>query len=76
MSAPDVAEWLRSLGLGHYEQAFRAADIDGEVLADLDDADLEKLGVSLGHRKKLLKAIAALRPSPALLPRSKASDAR
>jgi class 3 adenylate cyclase/tetratricopeptide (TPR) repeat protein len=60
MSAPDVAQWLRSLGLGHYEQAFREADIDGEVLADLDDADLEKLGVSLGHRKKLLKAIAAL----------------
>jgi class 3 adenylate cyclase/tetratricopeptide (TPR) repeat protein len=60
MSAPDVAKWLHSLGLGHYEQAFRDADIDGEVLADLDDADLEKLGVSLGHRKKLLKAIAAL----------------
>jgi class 3 adenylate cyclase/tetratricopeptide (TPR) repeat protein len=60
MSAPDVAQWLRSLGLGRYEQAFRDADIDGEVLADLDDADLEKLGVSLGHRKKLLKAIAAL----------------
>jgi SAM domain (Sterile alpha motif)/Adenylate and Guanylate cyclase catalytic domain/AAA ATPase domain len=60
MRVPDVAEWLRSLGLDRYEQAFRDADIDGEVLADLDDADLEKLGVSLGHRKKLLKAIAAL----------------
>jgi class 3 adenylate cyclase/tetratricopeptide (TPR) repeat protein len=60
MSAQDVAQWLQGLGLGHYEQAFRDADIDGEVLADLDDADLEKLGVSLGHRKKLLKAIAAL----------------
>jgi hypothetical protein len=60
MSAPDIARWLRSLGLARYEQAFRDNDIDGEVLADLDDADLEKLGVSLGHRKKLLKAIAAL----------------
>ena len=75
MSAPDIAQWLRSLGLGRYEQAFRDNDIDGEVLADLDDADLEKLGVSLGHRKKLLKAIAALAgpaaalpPRPALLP--------
>jgi class 3 adenylate cyclase/tetratricopeptide (TPR) repeat protein len=57
----NVAEWLQGLGLARYEQAFRDADIDGEVLADLDDADLEKLGVSLGHRKKLLKAIAALK---------------
>src|SRR5919109_1942109 len=60
MRVPEIAEWLRSLGLDRYEQAFRDADIDVEVLADLDDADLEKLGVSLGHRKKLLKAIAAL----------------
>jgi class 3 adenylate cyclase/tetratricopeptide (TPR) repeat protein len=63
----NVAEWLQGLGLGQYEQAFRANDIDGEVLADLDDADLEKLGVSLGHRKKLLKAIAAL-AAPATAP--------
>ena len=60
MSTPDIAQWLRSLGLSRYEQAFADNDIDGEVLAELDDADLEKLGVSLGHRKKLLKAIAAL----------------
>jgi class 3 adenylate cyclase len=63
MSTPDIAPWLRSLGLGRYEQAFRDNDIDGEVLADLDEGDLEKLGVSLGHRKKLLKAIAALAAS-------------
>ena len=44
MSALDVARWLQSLGLGRYEQTFRDNDIDGEVLADLDDADLEKLG--------------------------------
>jgi hypothetical protein len=60
MSAPDIGEWLHALGLGRYEQAFRDNDIDAEVLADLDDGDLEKLGVSLGHRKKLLKAITAL----------------
>ena len=37
---------------------FRENDIDAEVLGDLTDADLEKLGVTLGHRKRLLKAIA------------------
>ena len=58
----DVGAWLRGLGLGQYEQAFRDNDIDTEVLAELAEADLERLGVaSLGHRKRLLKAIAALR---------------
>src|SRR5262245_9495733 len=56
----DVAGWLRGLGLECYEQAFRDNAIDAEVLAALTDADLEKLGVLLGHRKKLLKAIAEL----------------
>ena len=54
----DVGEWLRSLGLGQYEAAFRDNGIDADVLPDLSDADLEKLGVLLGHRKRLLKAIA------------------
>lgn len=56
----DVAGWLHELGLERYEPAFRDNAIDGEVLVDLTDADLERLGVLLGHRKKLLKAIAAL----------------
>jgi hypothetical protein len=56
----DVGSWLRSLGLGQYEALFRENDIDAEVLGDLTDADLEKLGVTPGHRKRLLKAIAAL----------------
>jgi class 3 adenylate cyclase/predicted ATPase len=56
----DVATFLRGLGLEQYEQAFRDNAIDGEVLPDLTDADLAALGVLLGHRKKLLKAIAAL----------------
>jgi len=60
VSVSDVAEWLHTLGLERYHQVFEDNDIDGEVLADLDDADLEKLGVSLGHRKKLLKAISTL----------------
>ena len=56
----DVGDWLRSLGLGQYEAAFRDAEIDVEVLPELTDADLEKLGAPLGHRKRLLKAIAGL----------------
>ena len=56
----DIAAWLRDLGLARYEEAFRDNDIDADVLADLTEADLEKLGISLGHRKKLLKAIAEL----------------
>ena len=56
----DVAVWLRDLGLEQYEALFRENDIDAEVLSDLTDGDLENIGVSLGHRKRLLKAIAAL----------------
>jgi hypothetical protein len=58
----DIGTWLRDLGLGQYEQAFRENDIDGGVLADLTADDLSGLGVvSIGHRRKLLAAIAALR---------------
>ena len=64
----DVAVWLRDLGLQQYEALFRENDIDAEVLSDLTDADLEKIGVSLGHRKRLLKAVAALASPAAPLP--------
>jgi predicted ATPase/class 3 adenylate cyclase len=56
----DLGDWLRSLGLGRYEAAFRENAIDRSVLPDLTDQDLEKLGVLLGHRRKLLRAIADL----------------
>src|SRR5215468_6325710 len=57
----DVADWLRMLGLEQYEPAFRENGIDGRVLPDLTAEDLKDLGVSLvGHRRRLLKAIAAL----------------
>ena len=56
----DLGGWLRSLGLDRYEAAFRANAIDADVLCDLTDQDLEKLGVLLGHRRRLLRAIAAL----------------
>ena len=58
----DIVVWLRSLGLGQYEAVFRQNDIDETVLPNLTAEDLKELGVaSLGHRRKLLDAIAALR---------------
>ena len=63
----DVAVCLRGLGLQQYEALFRENDVDAEVLSDLTDGDLEKIGVSLGHRKRLLKAVAAL-AGPAAAP--------
>jgi class 3 adenylate cyclase len=56
----DVAAWLRSLGLSRYEAAFGKNAIDVDVLHDLTDGDLAELGVNLGDRKRLLKAIARL----------------
>src|SRR5215469_11695239 len=61
----DVAAWLRGLGLEQYVPAFRANDVDGEVLPELTADDLIGLGVtSIGHRRKLLAAIAALGTEP------------
>jgi hypothetical protein len=60
----DVAAWLRGLGLARFEPAFRENEIDAEVLPELTEADLVILGLALGSRKKLLKAIAALRDKP------------
>ena len=58
----DIVVWLRSLGLGKYEAAFRENEIDETVLPNLTAEDLKDLGVSIvGHRRKLLDAIAALR---------------
>jgi class 3 adenylate cyclase len=60
----DLRTWLRGLGLEQYETLFRENDIDAEILGDLTDRDLEKIGVSLGHRKRLLKAVATLAGPP------------
>jgi hypothetical protein len=66
----NIVAWLRRLGLEQYEQAFRDNDIDAEVLPDLTADDLIGLGVtSIGHRRKLLAAIATLGaavPAPAV----------
>src|SRR6266516_4888026 len=72
----DVGSWLRGLGVGQYEAAFRENAIDDTVLPNLTAEDLKDLGVGIvGHRRKLLDAIAALRadasakaPRPEALP--------
>src|SRR6516162_3091536 len=56
----DVGSWLRDLGLGRYERAFIENEIDIDVLPELTENDLEKLGISLGHRKRIIKAIKAM----------------
>ena len=57
----DIDSWLRGIGLDQYTELFRANDIDGGLLGRLTGDDLKEIGVaSLGHRKQLLEAIAAL----------------
>ena len=56
----DVGVWLCSLNLGRHEKKFRENKIDFDVLADLTDGDLQELGVPLGDRRRLLRAIAEL----------------
>ena len=78
-----IADWLEKLGMPEYAKRFAENDIDFTILGDLTDQDLEKVGViSLGHRRKLLRAIADLKDvekssfvaavaaAPAALPRS------
>ena len=86
----DVAAWLRGLGLQQYAQAFAVNDIDGRTLPDLTESDLKVIGVtSVGHRRKLVHAIAALRspgdptagqptptPTPAAAPTIAAAERR
>jgi len=58
----DIAAWLRGLGLEQYELAFQANEIDATVLSSLTSEDLREIGVvPIGHRRRLLDAIAALR---------------
>jgi class 3 adenylate cyclase/predicted ATPase len=76
-----ITEWLASLGMSEYAQRFSENGIDVSVLRYLTDQDLEKIGVLLGHRRKILAAIAELTggapatPQPAAAPMSKSQDA-
>jgi len=76
----DMADWLRSLGLEQYAAAFGENDITEAILRELTARDLKDLGVgSIGHRRTLLKAIAALgaasSPSPPELPAAPRTEA-
>ena len=63
----DVGSWLRNLGLDRYEAAFRENEIDGEMLPNLTAEDLKELGVAvIGHRRKMLMAIAELSSATAV----------
>jgi len=61
-----IADWLTKLGLGQYAERFADNDIDVPVLRHFTDQNFEKIGVSLGHRRKMLGAVARHQP-PALL---------
>jgi class 3 adenylate cyclase/tetratricopeptide (TPR) repeat protein len=65
-----MREWLEALGLDRYSAVFEANDIDLHVLPTLSDAELRELGVSLGHRKRILQSLGRLGPAspPAHLP--------
>src|SRR5262249_7371944 len=56
-----IADWLEKLGMSEYAQRFAENRVDLSVLPDLTDQDLEKLGVLLGDRRKILRAIADLK---------------
>src|SRR3984893_9516391 len=59
-----IADWLEKLGLSEYAQCFAENDIDVGVLNELTDQDFDRLGVSLGHRRRMLRAIRELNASP------------
>jgi hypothetical protein len=71
----DVGAWLRGLRLGQYEGTFRKHEIEADVLSELTEADLEKIGLPLGPRKRILKAIANLSDAKAPEPASFAKPA-
>jgi len=52
-----IADWLKKLGMSEYAQRFADNDIDASVLRELTDQDLKDLGISLSHRRRMLRAI-------------------
>ena len=69
-----IADWLEEIGMSEYAERFAANAIDTTVLGHLTDQDLKDLGVSLGHRRKILAAIAGYRAVPLLLSSNRWSD--
>jgi class 3 adenylate cyclase len=69
-----VGDWLEKLGMSEYAERFAESDIDTSVLRDLNDQDLKELGVSLGHRRKMLRAIAELSDAAPTLPQPESTE--
>jgi class 3 adenylate cyclase/tetratricopeptide (TPR) repeat protein len=70
----ELAQLLESLGLSQYAETFAKSDIDGAALLDLEETHLKELGLSLGHRIRLMKAIAELRAAGGGTPSAVVSD--
>src|SRR6516165_6076598 len=64
LDAPEIADWLKTLGMSEYAERFAENGIDISVLRHLTDQDLKDMGVLLGHRRKMLAVIAELRGKP------------
>jgi class 3 adenylate cyclase len=69
-----IADWLGKLGMSEYAERFAENDIEIDILAELTDHDLEGLGVSLGHRRRILRAIRELGGSPQAAPQAAAAS--
>jgi hypothetical protein len=69
-----TAEWLESIGLGEYAQRFAENAIDISILRNLTDQDLKELVVLLGHRRKMLRAIAELGETRSIAPTRPATE--
>src|SRR5215467_3069976 len=69
-----IADWLKKLGMSEYAPRFADNDIDASVLRDLTDQDLKDIGVALGHRRKLLRAIAETVASTTTTPQATAAS--
>ena len=61
---PSIVDWLNNLGLGKYSETFAENDVDMRALPELNSADLQEIGVSLGHRKIMLAELAGSRRRP------------
>ena len=73
---PSIEEWLNGLGLGKYSKVFAENDVDLRALPHMNDADLQALGVSLGHRKIMLAAITPVTSQPSRPKRSASEGTR
>ena len=60
----EIGTWLKSLGLGKHETKFVANAIDSDVLAELTEVDFQNMGIPLGDRKRLMRAISARAAPP------------